>query len=244
VPGCEITMMRYLIVNADDFGLTHGVNRGIMQAHTLGIVTSASLMVYGSAASEAADYSRRLRSFSTGLHLDLGEWIYGKGDWQPIYQRAALNNPKAVEKEVSRQLAMFRRLLHKNPTHLDTHQHIHRHAAVLNVLVRLSHRLGIPLRHYNLSIHYCSAFYGQTGEGVPRRHVLSRLGLRKILKGLPIGLSELCCHPGLDNDVKSVYRTERTKEVKVLCDPRIQETLIAEAIALCSYADLEPLRIA
>ena len=59
-------MMRYLIVNADDFGLSHGVNRGVTQAHAAGIVTSTSLMVYGSAASEAAAYSRRQRNFSTG----------------------------------------------------------------------------------------------------------------------------------------------------------------------------------
>jgi predicted glycoside hydrolase/deacetylase ChbG (UPF0249 family) len=54
----------------------------------------------------------------------------------------------------------------------------------------------------------------------------------------------LCCHPGLDNDVESVYRTERTKEVQVLCDPRIRETLIAEAIELRSFTDLDGLRIA
>jgi predicted glycoside hydrolase/deacetylase ChbG (UPF0249 family) len=236
-------MMRYLIVNADDFGLSHGVNRGVMQAHAAGILTSASLMVYGPAASEAAAYSRRERNFSTGLHVDLGEWIYQKGDWQHIYQKAALDDPKAVAKEVSRQMTMFRRLMGKNPTHLDSHQHVHRHTTVLNVLVRLSRRLGVPLRHHNLSIHYCGAFYGQTGEGAPRRRVLSRLGLRKILKGLPIGLSELCCHPGLDNDVKSVYRTERTKEVKVLCDPRIRGMLIAERIELRSYAHAAAMRI-
>jgi predicted glycoside hydrolase/deacetylase ChbG (UPF0249 family) len=237
-------MMRYLIVNADDFGLSHGVNRGIMQAHDTGIVTSASLMVYGPAAREAAAYSRRQRNFSTGLHVDLGEWIYQQGAWRPIYQRAALDHPKTVGKEVSRQMRMFRRLMGKNPTHLDSHQHVHRHTAVLNALVRLSRRLGVPLRHNNPSIHYCGAFYGQTGEGAPRRRVLSQLGLRKILKRLPIGLSELGCHPGLNNDVKSVYRTERTKEVQVLCDPRILEMLIGEAIELRSFADLDGLRIA
>jgi predicted glycoside hydrolase/deacetylase ChbG (UPF0249 family) len=235
--------MRYLIINADDFGLSRGVNRGVMQGHAAGILTSASLMVYGPASREAAAYSRRQRNFSTGLHVDLGEWIYQKGDWQPIYQKAALDDSKAVGKEVSRQMTMFRRRMGKNPTHLDSHQHVHHHPAVLNVLVRLSRRLGVPLRHHSLNIHYCGAFYGQTGEGAPLPHVLSRLGLRKILKGLPTGLSELCCHPGLDNDVKNVYRTERTKEVKVLCDPRIRETLIAEAIELRSYADVGELRI-
>ena len=178
------------------------------------------------------------------MHIDLGEWIYHKGSWQPIYQKAALDDPKAVAKEVSRQMTMFRRLMGKNPTHLDSHQHVHRHTAVLDALVKLWRRLGIPLRHHNLSIHSCGAFYGQTGEGAPRRRVVSRLGLRKILKGLPIGLSESGCHPGLDNDVKSVYRIERTKEVKVLCDPRTRETLFAEAIELRSFADVDRLRIA
>ncbi len=49
---------RYLIVNADDFGLSEGVNRGIIRAHEQGIVTSASLMVRGAAAAEAARYAR------------------------------------------------------------------------------------------------------------------------------------------------------------------------------------------
>ena len=47
-----------LIVNADDFGLSEGVNRGIIEAHERGIVTSASLMVLRPAAASAADYSR------------------------------------------------------------------------------------------------------------------------------------------------------------------------------------------
>jgi len=70
------------------------------------------------------------------------------------------------------------------------------------------------------------------------------LGLRKILKRLPMGLSELCCHPGLDNDVKSAYRIERTQEVQVLCDPRTREALFAEAIELRSFTDVDRLSIA
>src|SRR6266568_9642133 len=51
-------IMRYLIVNADDFGFSEGVNRGILEAHDKGIVTSASLMVERPAAVEAADRAR------------------------------------------------------------------------------------------------------------------------------------------------------------------------------------------
>jgi predicted glycoside hydrolase/deacetylase ChbG (UPF0249 family) len=229
---------RFLIVNADDFGLTLGVNRGIMQAHTKGIVTSASLMVYGPAATEAAAYSLGHSKLSVGLHVDLGEWVYQKGNWQPAYQRVALDDSAAIRTEVSRQLRMFRRLLKKNPTHLDSHQHVHQHRRVRAVLAALSHRLGIPLRAQSPAIHYCGAFYGQTAEGRTLPHAISRLGLRKILKGLPVGLSELSCHPGLDNDVGNGYRHERAREVKALCDPRLRDILTAEAFELRCFADL------
>jgi thiamine kinase-like enzyme len=61
-----------LIVNADDFGATAGVNRGILEAHARGIVTSTSLMVDGVAAEAAAEASREAPSLGIGLHVDLG----------------------------------------------------------------------------------------------------------------------------------------------------------------------------
>src|SRR5262249_22921163 len=69
--GPHMTATRYLIVNADDFGRSAGVNRGIIQAHEQGIVTSASLMVHWPAAREAAEYGRGRPGLSLGLHFDL-----------------------------------------------------------------------------------------------------------------------------------------------------------------------------
>ena len=66
--------MRYLIVNADDFGYTEGVNRGILDAHDEGIVTSASLMVERPAAAEAAAHARERPGFGVGLHVELRSW--------------------------------------------------------------------------------------------------------------------------------------------------------------------------
>src|SRR6266849_943322 len=91
---------RYLIVNADDFGQSHGVNRGIIEAHEHGVVTSASLMVRWPAADEAVVYSRAHRELSLGLHLDLGEWVYREDAWVPLYEVVPLNNTKAVADEV------------------------------------------------------------------------------------------------------------------------------------------------
>jgi YdjC-like protein len=80
---------RYLIVNADDFGQSEGINQGVMEAHERGLVTSASLMVRWPAAIEAAAYSRAHPSLSLGLHVDLGEWTYGGDRWLPLYERVS-----------------------------------------------------------------------------------------------------------------------------------------------------------
>src|SRR5919199_1733575 len=116
---------RALIVNADDFGLSPGINAGVAAAHERGIVTSASLMVRWPAAGEAAAYARAHPALSLGLHVDLGEWAYRDGAWVQLYQVVPEDDRAAVAEELSRQLAAFRALVGRHPTHLDSHQHVH-----------------------------------------------------------------------------------------------------------------------
>ena len=94
---------RRLIVNADDFGQSEGINRGIIQAHDRGIVTSASLMVRWPAAAAAAAWAREHPQFSVGLHIDLGEWAFRAGEWTPLYQVVELDDTESVAGEVDRQ---------------------------------------------------------------------------------------------------------------------------------------------
>ena len=63
--------MRQLIVNADDFGLTSGVNRGIVEAHRDGVVSSTTLMASGSAFDDAVEAARMLPRLSVGCHVVL-----------------------------------------------------------------------------------------------------------------------------------------------------------------------------
>src|SRR6185312_9264780 len=109
---------RSLIVNADDFGLSEGVNRGIIEAHERGIVTSASLMVLQPASASAAAYSREHPRLSMGLHLDLGEWAYDGKAWVLVYEVVPLEDPALVAGELERQLGAVRRLRGCDPTHL------------------------------------------------------------------------------------------------------------------------------
>ena len=176
---------RSLIVNADDFGLSPGVNRGIIAAHEHGIVTSASLMVRWPRAAEAAAYSHAHPHFSLGLHVDLGEWAYRDETWVPLYEVTRLGDTAAVATEVSRQLAAFQRLVGKDPTHIDSHQHVHRNDPVRSVAIEIARTLRVPLRHCSRGIHYCGSFYGQTAEGLPFPAGISVDGLIKILAALP-----------------------------------------------------------
>ena len=63
--------MRRLIINADDFGFTAGVNRAIVEAHSRGVVTSATLMANGPAFAEAAGLAKTVPKLSIGCHVVL-----------------------------------------------------------------------------------------------------------------------------------------------------------------------------
>jgi predicted glycoside hydrolase/deacetylase ChbG (UPF0249 family) len=151
----------------------------------------------------------------------------------------ATDDIAAVAGEVSRQLADFHRLVGGNPTHLDSHQHVHRAEPVHSLLSVMASALGIPLRHYHDSISYCGSFYGQYGKGEPYAEAISPEGLINLLATLPPGITELGCHPGLDADFDSVYMNERTQEVQALCDARVRAALIAEDIELRSFRDID-----
>ena len=226
---------RYLIVNADDFGQCAEVNRGIMEAHEHGIVTSASLMVRWPAAVEAALYARTSISFSVGLHVDLGEWVYKEQGWTAVYEVVPTRDRSAVAREVRRQLKTFRDLVGSDPTHLDSHQHVHREEPVRSILVEVGQQLGIPLRHYHPQIRYCGDFYGQTAKGLPRLEDISIEALLRIFANVPVGLSELACHPSRGGHPSSMYAQERDEELKVLCHPRARAALLSEQIQLCSF---------
>lgn len=229
---------RYMIVNADDFGQSPGVNRGIVKAHRRGIVTSASLMVRWPAASEAAAYARDHPRLSLGLHVDLGEKAFRAGEWVPVYSVVPLQDMSAVGAEVSRQLDLFRRLMGCDPSHLDSHQHAHLREPVRTVLTEVVRRLGIPLRHCCSDVCYRGNFYGQTAEGAPLPDVISVNGLIHILETLPLGYTELGCHPADGCDLDTMYRSERLEELRVLCDPQVRTTLQARGIELRSFKDL------
>jgi predicted glycoside hydrolase/deacetylase ChbG (UPF0249 family) len=222
---------RVLIINADDYGASEGINEGIVEAHARGIVTSTSLMVTGAAAEHAVRLAREHPALGIGLHWDLD----AEGP-EPIVE---LSDSGAVRSELARQLEAFHELTGRPPSHVDSHHHIHREPVVGVVARELVAPLGVPLRDDG-RVTYLGGFYGQWEYGVTNLHHVSPEFLIWMLRHeIGEGWTELGCHPGrVRGDFTSTYLDEREAELATLTDPRVREEIGALGIRLASYAEL------
>jgi chitin disaccharide deacetylase len=224
-----------VVVNADDFGASSGVNHGIIRAHEHGIVTSASLMVGGAAAAEAAAYARGRPGLGLGLHVEVRHWRVRR-------LRPAARSERAlrasVSADVARQLEEFVRLVGRTPTHLDSHHHRHRIEPLLSVFLEVAGELDVPLRHFTRGVRFCGAFYGHDGKGRPKPQGITPRALIALLEGLETGITELASHPGYPDGLKAWYRDERVTEVETLCDRNVRDAVSRLDIALVSFPDV------
>ncbi len=227
---------RFLVVNADDLGLSAAVNEGIFAAHERGLVTSASLMVRQAAAPAAAEEAAAHPELAIGLHIDLGEWIYESGDWIQAYLHCDSDDPASVEAECRAQVERFRALLGRDPTHLDSHQHVHESEPARGVAEALAAELRAPLR--NRAVRYEGGFYGQSGKGEPFPEGIAPERLTGLIEALPPGWTEIGCHPAAGPVPTSSYDAERRVELATLCDPGVKNLLNVSDVHLCSFAQV------
>ena len=212
--------MKWLIVTGDDFGASRGINRGIVEAHERGILTSTSLLVDRPASAEAAALGRACPGLSLGLHLDLD---------------AA--DPAAAA-ECRRQLARFEELAGVAPTHVDSHHNVHQDPRVLPHVLAATRQAGVPLRGHSAA-RYLGKFYGQWG-GATHPEQIGVDGLLRLLDTeLRDGVTELSCHPGyVEPGFDSSYLAEREIELRTLCDPRVRHALRKREIQLIEFRDV------
>jgi predicted glycoside hydrolase/deacetylase ChbG (UPF0249 family) len=96
-----------------------------------------------------------------------------------------------IRREVPHQLRLFREIVGRDPTHLDSHQHSHLKKPVRSIAIELAGELNIPLRHFAPTVRYCGTFYGQSTEGQPEHERMKVESLIQIIRSLPIGITEL-----------------------------------------------------
>lgn len=154
--------MKQLIVNADDFGMTPGVNEGIIRAHREGILTSATLMANRSAFDDAVERARATPTLGVGCHLvlvggpaiappdNIGSLVDAEGRLPPtlgnFMTRVSCGMIRRVhiERELRAQIEKIR-AAGIEPTHLDTHKHTHVHPRVMEALGKVAIETGISL---------------------------------------------------------------------------------------------------
>jgi predicted glycoside hydrolase/deacetylase ChbG (UPF0249 family) len=234
---------RIFVVNADDFGQSPSVNRGVVAAHDRGIVTSATVLAGRPHAKEAAAVAMDRPHLSVGLHVDLGEWVYRDEEWRQSHHVVDPTDAEAVSAEVERQLERFRELFGRDPTHIDSHQHVHREDPARSAVTALGRKLGVPVRHFAVGITYRGDFYGQSGKGHPMPEAITVDALISLIRGLPEGVTEIGCHPADGTDGLSMYDAEREVELRALCDPRVRATVEDEGILLRSFGSLDTRRL-
>lgn len=248
--------MRRLIVNADDYGRTEGINRGTIEAHRDGIVTSTTVMILERfAAAGIRQAMREAPRMSLGLHCVL------TGGGPPATEPARLPTlapggrfarnaealPKVldgdeVRRELETQIALFEAAAGRGPSHLDSHHHSALHPAIEPVFAQIARERGIPVRASSAAARatlrgmglatpdfFLDGFYG---GGANAGNLLS------ILDSLPDGSSELMCHPGHPDPellAGSSYAAEREGEIRALCDPRVRDRVQERGIVLIPF---------
>ena len=248
--------VRRLIVNADDFGRTEGINLGTIEAHKSGIVTSATVMILERFAAQGI---RRALSESPGMSLGLHCVLTGGG--APASDPARLPtvapggrfarnaealpevlDPGEIRLELDAQIALFERAAGRPPSHLDSHHHSALHPSVEPVFAAAAKERGIPVRASSAD---ARRSLRRQGLRVPDfffdgfyAHGATAENLLAIIDSLPEGSSELMCHPGHPDEellAGSSYAAEREGEIRALCDPRVRLRLEERGVALIPF---------
>jgi len=155
-------MIRQLVINADDFGLTGGINEGIVAAYDGGVLTSASLFANAPATADAIRLSRSRPSLGIGAHLTLVDGaptlsarqipslVTDDGRFRPSWRPfiVACLRGRVVLADVEQELtAQIERLQDAGValTHLDAHKHVHAYPPIFAIVARLALRFGVPV---------------------------------------------------------------------------------------------------
>jgi predicted glycoside hydrolase/deacetylase ChbG (UPF0249 family) len=251
--------VKRLIVNADDFGRSAGVDNGIVRAHREGIVTSATFMTNAPSTPHAATLAREAQTLDLGVHLVL---TYAKplsdpalipslvredgSFWRPSELLARPIDRTEALIEYRAQFARARELVGREPTHIDTHHWVHDHPALSWAVCELARETGAAARtHTPRQRDEYRAKGVRTSDHFIREFQhpghIDVTALVALLSRLEDGVTELMCHPGeLDPELvaTSAYARERPIELATLTDRRVREALERERITLTTFAEL------
>ena len=253
--------MTKLIINADDFGLTDGVTHGIVEAILQGVVTSTTAMVCVPGAAERLRRWAPLIPPCIGAHLQLttGRPLSDLSliptlcgaDGNFHKNKHSLINASTHEILVEWQAQYsFLLSLGIQPTHIDTHHHVHKLPNVFEAYCEMAKWLQLPARAVTVAmrnaLHHAAVpcadqinltFYGDTLD----REMFISIATTLSQSMTNDSVVEIMCHPGYactGLPALSKYTYQREKELQILCDPQVRQHLDRLGVLLSSYKTL------
>jgi len=251
--------MKYLIINADDFGFSPQINKGICDAYLRGVVTDTTILIHSPYAEEAIAMASEI-SLPVGIHIDfvtdfarnhdlnkqdaigpdgqLARELFMREYHKKINHLYSCEELIIFRNEIRNQILKFIDLTGEKPSHLDYHFGLHYLPDVMAIYLTVAEEYEIPVR------------WGKQYAGVnPYRYAPKVFcdefhaenatfnGILKIIDKPWVGVMEICCHPGYvtPNELPDLYNSEREIELAVLTNPELKAEFSKRGISLVNY---------
>lgn len=192
--------MKYLIINADDFGYSKSINEGIRKGINHGVITSTSLMVDGKYSDEVKEISNN-KNISIGLHFVLPKEM------------------NSIAEEFNKQLEKFETLVNRKPDHLDSHKVLPKDVPELHdVFNTYSKENNTPIRDWGHA-NFIDSFFGlnvdSSGElDTSKVSVDSLIDITK--NELVEGYNEMMCHAAyVDEELMKLSSYNKPREIEL-----------------------------
>ncbi|MGL4773597.1 MAG: chitin disaccharide deacetylase [Clostridium sp.] len=247
--------MTKLIINADDFGLSRGVNYGIIDAHKRGVIRSTSIMAGMPGFLHAVELLKENKDLGCGVHLTLTAYkpllnthkvIVDKNGYlsrEHIENNINMDNIKeALEEAYLEFKAQIEKVKSAGVeiTHLDSHHHVHTMPELKPVIERLVNEYQLPIRgglnyelDYDKVVPYETVFFDKTASIDTFKKHMEELKKFEVI--------DTMSHPGYVDkfllDISS-YTTKRAEEVEILTSDELKELLKENGIVVSNYREI------
>lgn len=247
--------MTKLIINADDLGFSKGVNLGIIEAHKNGVVSSATLMVNMEGTKHAVKLVEKNKDLGVGIHfvLDMGlpvnrnvpSLLNSNGRFLSRELLLKKANPEEIEIELESQLKKIIDF-DINPTHIDSHHHIHESELVFPIVKKIAKKYKLPIRRFNTESkkinssdniktvdYFSDEFYGENFNDNSMYKILNKAQFYKT--------AEIMTHPAyVDNSLLegSSYNVQRVQELAILTGLKLKNYIKENEFTIINYKNL------
>lgn len=276
--------MKHIIITADDFGSCAEVNRAVHEAHAKGVLTCASLMVSGRAAVEAVQIARQNPTLQVGLHLVLtdGYSVLSRRDIpglvdemkrfpaRIVYNGARAFFSKTLQRQIARECrAQIETFMDTGLPldHLNSHNHLHIHPAIVDIILPLVQAYKIPAVRLPRQTHgpvgltpimttavmspwvlrlrrkliRAGIHFNQNLFGLHETGAMTEAAWLRIIPRLRQGITEVYCHPAMRRTPllrKKMPSYRNEEEFAALLSTRVREALEARQVIRTSFGAL------